>query len=122
VADTRITVETPGFDALDHYHHHGLHRHHSIASSNSLSLAPPSNDPTTPMADYKSAKEAFHADNPGSSVHYINLVSLTAFVSYPILPLEADSRRDMRCTRRRHGAPRAACSTTLPSSSPSSCR
>lgn len=32
------------------------------------------------MAEYKAAKEAFHADNPGSSVHYINLLSITALV------------------------------------------
>jgi len=36
------------------------------------------------MADYKSAKEAFHADNPGSSVHYINAISVTALVSWPV--------------------------------------
>lgn len=30
---------------------------------------------------YKEVKEAFHADNPGSSVHYINAVSVTALVS-----------------------------------------
>ncbi|GMK54758.1 hypothetical protein CspeluHIS016_0113440 [Cutaneotrichosporon spelunceum] len=36
------------------------------------------------MADYKSAKEAFHADNPGSSVHYINLISVTALTGYAL--------------------------------------
>lgn len=30
--------------------------------------------------DYKAVKEAFHADNPGSSVHYINALSVTALV------------------------------------------
>ncbi|BEJ11363.1 hypothetical protein CspHIS471_0107850 [Cutaneotrichosporon sp. HIS471] len=36
------------------------------------------------MVDYKSAKEAFHADNPGSSVHYINLISITALTGYAL--------------------------------------
>lgn len=34
------------------------------------------------MGDYKTAKEAFHADNPGSSVHVINAISLVSLVSY----------------------------------------
>lgn len=33
------------------------------------------------MGDYKTEKEAFHADNPGSSVHLINAISLVSLVS-----------------------------------------
>lgn len=33
------------------------------------------------MDAYKTAKEAFHADNPGSSIWNVNAVSLAALVS-----------------------------------------
>lgn len=39
------------------------------------------------MGDYKTEKEAFHADNPGSSVHLINAISLVSLVSCPVAPL-----------------------------------
>jgi hypothetical protein len=33
------------------------------------------------MDDYKSVKEAFHANNPGGSIWSINVVTLAALVS-----------------------------------------
>lgn len=50
------------------------------------------------MGDYKTAKEAFHADNPGSSVHLINAISLVSLVSCLAL-VPTDTRRRMSSTR-----------------------
>lgn len=68
-------METP--DTLDRG---CLHRQHLLPSRSNF-LPQFLLNCSRAMADYKSAKEAFHADNPGSSVHYINLLSVTALVS-----------------------------------------
>jgi 4-hydroxyphenylpyruvate dioxygenase-like putative hemolysin len=71
---------------------------------------------TTSMSDYKAAKEAFVADNPGSSVHHINAISITALVSWlcaHLMPsgrqwLEADRtyrQRTQYTQQRRGGTP-----------------
>ncbi|TXT11139.1 hypothetical protein VHUM_01890 [Vanrija humicola] len=41
------------------------------------------------MSSYKEAKEAFVADNPGSSVFYVNVVSAAAFTAYALYALAA---------------------------------